>query len=351
MDIVFRVVLTLALLLIPMGLYGRAQESASSWCVAVWYPSSDHPGGYQSLIDNTDVIDVVSPFWYSPLPDGGLNPRSGAEDAQKLAAWREAGLLILPTIVSFRMSAMIEDPAVRAAHVANIVALVGRMGYDGIDIDYESFGLSTRDAFSAFAGELSDAMRAQGWLLSVTVHAKTADEATWTEGAAAQDWPRLADAADIFRIMAYDYHNLAGAPGPIGPPGWTKDVLDYAASVTDLSRVWVGLHFYGLNWQRRSAPVAITWEGVQRWVESFGLEVQRDPADMEAHVELHVSGLPRQNVYVADSTGLAFKLDLLQEAFPDLGGVTIWGLGGEDPANWDVLRQYNRGECQFREAP
>lgn len=330
---------SLVLLIALPGLGVTAQEPpAASWCVSVWYPSSEHPGGYDSLLANLDVIDEVNPFWYQPNPDGSLSPINDAGDAEKLAAWRAAGLRILPTVVTFGGSAAIATPDLRAAHVAAIVALVEAQAYDGIDIDYESFAPETRDDFSAFIEELAAALHAHDRRLSVTVHAKTANASTWWPGAAAQDWPRLAPPVDIFRVMTYDYHSSVDEPGPIGPPAWASDVLAYAATVTDLSKVRLGLHFYGLNWPRRGRATTTTWEAVQRWVGSFGLEVQRDPADREAWVAIDVQGLPRQTIYVADATALAYKLDRIRAAYPDLGGVAIWGLGGEDPANWDVLR-------------
>ena len=30
-----------------------------------------------------------------------------------------------------------------------------------------------------------------------------------------------------------------------------------------------------------------------------------------------------------------------------LGGIAIWGIGGEDPANWDVLRAAHTPNCQI----
>lgn len=336
----------LAALLAPL-LPARAQgvEPARSWCVSAWYPSSEHPGGYQSLLDHLDVVDEVNPFWYAVNADGSLSLMPGAEDAGQLAAWQAAGLLVLPTLAHASPFA-ISDPAARARHLETLLALVGRMEYAGLDLDYEGFPLATRDAFSEFVEALGARLHAEGRLLSVTVHPKTRDRAEW-ESAAAQDWPRLAAVADIFRIMTYDYTSRASRePGPIGPPAWAADVLAYAAQVTDLGKVRLGLHFYGYHWQRRRASV-ITWESAQRAADSFHLAFERDPADMEARLEIDVRGLPRQTIVVADAESVAYKLARLLAAYPDLGGVAIWGLGGEDPAIWDVLRALRPGECDL----
>ncbi len=348
-EVVKRQALLIVLMLGSVGLGARAyaqdDPTTPSWCVSVWYPSSEHAGGYESLMRHAEALDEVNPFWYSALPDGTLALSPEAEDAEKLAAWREAGLLILPTIANAAPQAVHAET--RAAHIANIVALVERMNYDGIDIDYEAFPLATRDDFSAFIEALGTELHARGRLLSIAVHAKTSDAGAW-EGAAAQDWTRLASAVDVFRIMTYDYHNRASAtPGPIGPPQWAAEVLRYAASVTELGKVRLGLHFYGYRWQR-SSVATVTWESFQRTVASFDLTIARDPADREAYVQFKARGLPAQTIYVADAVGLAYKLDALQAAYPELGGVAIWGVGGEDPALWDVLQTHRMGDCALR---
>ena len=337
--------LILMLLTLPILPTHAQDDDTPNWCVSVWYPSSEEPSGYASIINNADVIHEVNPFWYGPALDGTLFTFDNAENAEKLADWRTAGLKIVPTIATTGASAMIENAEIREFHIAQIVELVERMDYDGIDIDYEGFALDTRDDFSIFIEELAVALHANNRLLTMAVHAKTADVAQY-EAATAQDWVRLTLAVDIFRIMTYDYHNRASTAGPIAPMPWVNDVLAYAASITDLSKVRLGLPFYGYSWRRGNVVAVITWETVQRWVASFELEITRDPADEEASLVLDVTGLPKQTIYVADAQNLQFKLDALLTTYPDLGGVAIWGLGGEDPAQWDILREIN-GDCKL----
>jgi spore germination protein YaaH len=319
-----------------------AQDAAPSWCISVWYPSSEDPGGADSIKANLDLIDMINPFWYTPLPDGTLAAQPGAEDAEQLTEWREAGLVILPSIFS-SLWGMLETDQTRAFHIQEIVDLVERMDYDGIDIDYEAFAQSTRDDFSTFIEELSVELHARGHLLSIAVHAKTDDAGSW-EGAAAQDWQRLAPAVDVFTVMTYDYTASDKPPGPIAPPEWVTDVLTYAASVTDLSKVRMGLHFYGYSWMRGQPPAApITWASAQRLINSFTPEVIRE--DDEARFDLDVRGLPDQTIYFADARTITRRLSDVYEQFPALGGIAIWGLGGEDPNNWDALRSDRPAEC------
>lgn len=327
----------------------QGDDQPLPWCVSVWYyPTAQYPGAAASIAANLDLIDEVHPFWYTPLPDGSLQTIEDAEDADLLAAWRDAGLTVVPSIFS-SVSIVISTAERRAVHVAAIRERVLALDYDGIDIDYEGFPADTREDFSLFVEALAEALHAEGRLLSVTVHAKTNDAGGWA-GAAAQDWPRLAAAADVLRIMTYDYTGRDEPPGPISPLPWVLDVLAYAESVADLADVRMGLPFYGYTWQRGTPPAqAITWASLSNWVENLGVTITRNATDMEAMLDFKVTGLPRQTIYIADPIGLDFKLAAVQEAFPALGGVSIWGIGGEHPGMWDTLRAYTIGCSQAPE--
>lgn len=65
-----------AFLLLAGASFVHAEEL--SWCVAVWYSSSEHPDGAEAITHNQE-IDIVHPFWFSPLPDGSLQAHAGAE--------------------------------------------------------------------------------------------------------------------------------------------------------------------------------------------------------------------------------------------------------------------------------
>lgn len=336
----------LLLALMPVGA-AAAQEAEPSFCVSAWYRESEQPGAYDSLMAHAGVIDIVHPMWYGPRDNGAVAAVDGAENPVKLAAWREAGLQIIPTIFS-TLSIAIDAPDVRAVHVAAIVALVERMDYDGIDIDYEEFSAHTLEPFTDFIETLGAALHANGRQLSVTVMAKT-DDAGWGGPTLAQDWRRLAAAADRFNIMTYDYTSRNQPPGPISPPEWVVRVLDYAATVTEIERVHFGMPFYGYSWQRGNPPArATTWESVQPWIASFGVEVMREPASGEAMVDAKPPGLPRQIVVYNDAASVGARLEAVLTAHPDVGGMSIFGLGGEDPAVWAMIAALRPADCASR---
>ncbi len=310
-------------------------EPAPRFDVSIWAPVA----GFleqQTMQQNADVLDEVNFFWYTLGADGGIDGGIMAAEAVRVA--REAGLRIVPSVLNGgfdaqRVSDVVNDPDRRAQHIADILALVRDNDFDGIDIDYESLNPADRDAFSLFIEELAAALHAEGKLLSIAVHAKTDDAGAWS-GAAAQDWARLGAAVDGFKIMTYDFHYGASEAGPIAPLDWVDAVLTYSATVVPPAKTWMGVPFYGYDWTGSTAE-SLNWRQATKLAEQNGAEIQRDPASAEAWFTY---GDGSRTVYFNDAATLAARIDIIRNSHPDIAGIAIWPLGGEDPANWPALR-------------
>lgn len=308
--------------------------------VTIWAP---YAGTLEinTLTANADLIDEVNFFWYELGGDGQIV--GGVKSRAALDAARAAGMRVLPSIVNRGFSrdavlAAIGTPAARRNHIAAIVELVETNGYDGIDIDYESLAAEDRETFSVFVEELASALHAIGKQLSIAVHAKTDDAGSWG-GPAAQDWARLGAAVDYFKIMTYDYHYGASAAGPIAPVTWINDVLDYAATVVPPAKTYAGIHFYGYEWVGQSGK-GIEWQQAVKTAQLRNAAIQRDESG-EAWFTFDDG---RFTVYFADAENLRVKLAAIAAAHPDIAGIAIWRLGGEDPANWQAIRAWAVGD-------
>lgn len=295
----------------------------------------------QTLLDNADILSEVNFFWYELAGDGSI--RGGVMSSPGLQAARSAGLAVLPSIMNNfsaeRVTNVVADPARRRQHVQDIVDLVGREQYDGIDIDYESLAPADRDNFSLFIEELAAALHRQGKLLSIAVHPKTSAEGAW-DGPAAQDWARLGAAVDKFKIMTYDYHWSTSEAGPIAPVAWAEEVIAYAATLVPPEKTFLGVHFYGYDWVNQSAE-SLVHRDVMKLVDDYQAQVERDESN-EAYFT-YMAGR-EHTVYFADALSVQSKLTAIFERHPTLAGIAIWRLGGEDPKVWDVIRSWAQGE-------
>ena len=306
----------------------------------------DQARGFESIVANADVISEISPFWYRVLADGRVVPyitAAGAsyEDPTVLAFLRSRGILVIPTVANVLdgvwdgtlVSKVIADPQLRAANVAALVNLAVVKGYDGVDLDYENLLASDRAAFTSFVQQLAGALHAQGKLLSVNVYAKTSEPGTW-DGPRAQDWWAIGQAADQVRIMTYEYSWSTSPPGPIAPVGWVNDVIGYATSQIPPAKILQGMPFYGYDWVGQRGT-DLVWTQAMDLASRFAVPLMWDSASASPWFE-YVSGSARHTVWFEDGSSVGAKLDVAR--LHDVGGISVWRLGGEDPANWSAVR-------------
>jgi spore germination protein len=312
--------------------------------IAAWLTNSFGSANRASFEANADILDEVSPFWYSPNSRGSLLAGADARDQTLIELAHSKNVWVIPTIHNVihgvdPVPALLSNPDRRSQHVRNIVEEVLTNNYDGIDIDYESLDSSLRDEYSAFITELAGALHAQGKQLTIAVHAKDCD---YCGLGGYQDWPVLGQVVDRMRIMTYDYHWRGGGAGPVAPLYWINTVAEYAKSVVDPAKVVIGVQFYGYDWPASGGEAsAYTWENFKSIIDTYKPEVNLVEFDSSGRTvqENKISYSTRQGrrvAYFATSSGLEAKLALVQRV--DLAGIAIWQLGGEDPQNWDVIR-------------
>ncbi|NOK59543.1 MAG: glycoside hydrolase [Chloroflexi bacterium AL-W] len=307
--------------------------------IAAWLPDSFGSINRESFEANADILDEVSPFWYSPDASGNLLHGSDARDETLLELARSKGVLMIPSIHNVLntdpVSVILQNPEVRSRHVQNIVDEVLTYNYDGIDIDYEGLDSSLREEFSAFIVELSAALREHNKMLTIAVHAKTCDNCGL---GGFQDWSVIGPEVDRLRIMTYDYHWRGGGPGPVAPVYWVRDVAEYARTVVDPAKVIIGVPFYGYNWPLGGGrALGQTWDMIDAQIQARGLTVNLMESDSQQRlVQENWITYDGREVWFSTSSGLRAKIELVQEL--DLAGIAIWRLGGEDPKNWEVIR-------------
>ncbi|HMO56684.1 MAG TPA: glycosyl hydrolase family 18 protein [Roseiflexaceae bacterium] len=312
--------------------------------IAAWLPNSFGSENRASFEANADILDEISPFWYTPTSSGGLAFGREARDQTLIELARSKNVLVIPTIHNVVSSAdpvpgILRSPTLRSRHIARIVDEVLTYNYDGIDIDYESLATSMREPYTAFIVELADALHAQSKLLTVAVHAKACD---YCGLGGYQDWVAIGQVVDRLRIMTYDYHWRGGGPGPVAPVYWVNQVAEYAKTVVDPAKVVIGVPFYGYNWPTGGGTaVGQTWAMIDEIIRTYDLDVnlmERNENGLvqENWITYSTRSSGRRTAWFATSSGLDAKLRLVQQL--DHAGIAIWRLGGEDPKKWDTIR-------------
>lgn len=295
------------------------------------------------MTDNPGALNELSPFWYTLTPSGVLSGAAGTGDASVIDTAHSQNQKIIPTISNAfdgaRVSPVIGDPGRRAQLESSIVALVTQSGYDGVDLDFENVSASSRGDFTAFVQELGAQLHQQGKLLSVTVMPKLSEPGPASDGgSASQDYAAIASSADRVRIMAYDYHYSGGAPGPVAPADWIDRLLAFATTVIPKEKLVLGVPAYGYDWAPTGADThgqSVLFDKAMAIAGGTGSAVGIDGASAEPNFQYSAGGVTHY-VWFENAQSLSAKLDLVNKY--DIAGIAIWRLGGEDPANWQVIR-------------
>lgn len=319
-------------------------ETQKQYVVAAWMPTNfDTEDARNAFLNNIDVFDIVSPFWFNLNPDGTLAPNGGARDKNLIDVAHQNKVLVVPTITnnysSDKASQILKGQGTILDHISVIVKEVMDNNYDGIDIDYENVTASEKDMFSFFVRNLAQQLHANNKLLTITSQPKLSDQYIWN-GPGAIDWQVVGESADYLRVMNYDYSRANTSPGPIAPKEWLRASMKYGVQHVPAEKVLGGIPFYGYDWALTDGgeTSGLVWDGVKNTIGKYNIkDIHWDEEAGESWYEYTDEVGPRK-AYFNDARSIEQKLQVITQE--GAGGITIWRLGSEDPADFDMIRKY-----------
>jgi spore germination protein YaaH len=278
----------------------------------------------------------------------------GSNGTAVSAAAKARGVRVELCFTSFgytKNASLFGDPARQAVVIAELRALVGAIGADGVNVDVESLEGTWFDEYGAFLANLRAALRADNPTATVSV-------ATNANVSGARMAKRAADAAsDRIFIMGYAYRSGLSNPGAIAPlvgrgsPSgldirWTID--RYAAEGVPLGRVILGLPYYGVSWPTVSGELGATRTTRGSLYTprlhldepaSLGVPLQYEPGESVSwYAWYDATAATWRQVFYDTPTSLGPKYAYAVSR--GLAGVGIWALGYDRglPGYWDLLK-------------
>lgn len=305
----------------------------------------DH--GTDAVVNNQRTVNEVSPWMYGVGEHGEIThqyPPDRAGDVDRnIQRLRGAGVPIVPSLANITdgrwtyqpVSHVLADTALRHGHVNEIVGMVERQHYAGIDIDYENLRATDRDNFTAFVTELGQRLHEKHKTLSVALFAKDSDAGT-DERNRAQDYAAIGRSADQVRLMGYDYHWATSPPGPVAPIGWIRSVLDYARSKIPPARIVLGVTTAGYDWSNGHGR-AVSWLEAFRLSRDYHAPAQYDQISQSPWFRYTDPSGAVHEVWFENATSSQAKFDAARGA--GIRGVYLWMFGYEDTKVWQELDQ------------
>lgn len=378
------IVLALLLLALPLQQIQSAEAANPPRKILTgWLPYYSMKTYLPAVLSNADLIREIMPFWYTLKYDGATKKAVIADVyksanpsvpiAEPLAALRNAGMTIIPTISDgtdqMVLANLLAKPVSRKQVVDAIVATVASQNYDGVDLDFEGFAFTdsnttwktTAPNWVLFVKELSTALHAQQKILSIT-SPYLFNPAEAQKGYFVYAWAQIAPFIDRLRIMTYDYSTTR--PGPIGPLAWTEKTVKYATSIMPASKVYLGLPGYGKDWvtkvegvcpanlakiitpsakagtflMRDAASIAATYGAVPTYNETFAevtFSYKRDYTGQTSS-GLSTTCTASRTAWHQNAQGFSLRAQLVAKY--QLGGVAQWVIGQEEPLAMVAIR-------------
>ena len=270
---------TILLLLIVSIFFGLVPYSAHAATpstyegeVAGWLPWWTDTAGIKSATKNIEKLDVIYPFVYEVGGEKAkVTDKANLSEKQwknffKLA--RKNDVEIIPSVAWFdgvQIDYILSDKKRRDAHIKEVVSLVEKGNFDGINIDYEQKQAKTKDNFSLFLKDLKKKLGKK--LLTCTVEARTPAKDLYktipNPLTYANDYKEMAKYCDRVELMTYDQQRAdltlnakrQGVPYmPVADNEWVEKVVDLALKDFPEDKVLVGIATYGRAWDVTVAP-------------------------------------------------------------------------------------------------
>lgn len=295
---------------------------------------------YQVLQEKSQYVTAIAPVWFWVENDGRV---LGNIDAATMDLARKRGVRQLALVSNLhydtatskeQVRAILNNPELGKTVIRNIIMLVERLEFTGINLDFEYIRPEDRDKFSAFTRALAMELKARRRWFTISVAAKTADRDLSYGFNGGFDYRALGTYADHLMIMAYDYHYAGGSPGPVAPLDWVQQVVAYATSRVSSSKLVLGINAYGYDWHTKGTRArAIVMRNVNDWAAARDVTLYWDPV---ARVPYAKYGNGAQSeAWLENAQSIGRKMDLVRAN--NMAGLAWWRMGYEDSSFWDTL--------------
>lgn len=247
--------------------------------------------------------------------------------------YRPGGTTLAKNVVKV----LVSNAQNRTAFAFNLLRLIERYNFDGVNIDIEDVFIEDSANLSLLYQEIAKVLRPRGYFFSASIPSRVSD-APFNPFSDPFDYGAIGNAVDEFVVMLYNEHGWPGSgPGPVVSIGWMERVLRYTITKMPKEKVVGAVSVFGFDFNLTTGRnTYVTYDMAMNLANRYNKEVifdEETQTPMFAYVDAQGN---RHEVWFENAQSIYAKIKLAW----DLGikGIALWRLGMEDESMWAMLR-------------
>lgn len=312
-----------------------------------WVNGYAYPFIQQDVLGETlPFLSSLSVFSYGFDEEGNLIPPT-LDDTFMIDAALMQGVRPVLTLTpigpdgnfnNVLITAVVNSQTAKDNLLNNLLATVQEKNFQGVDIDFEYIRPEDRIPFADFVADVRNFLSPYGYHVSVALAPKTSDTQAGLlyEG---KDYRLLGEAADSVLLMTYEWGYTYGPPMAVAPVDKVRQVVEYAVTRIEPSKIDLGIPNYGYDWtlpfvQGSSRATTVSNQEAVRIAIEAGVPIQFDEAAMSPFFRYEKDGQLHE-VWFEDVRSYQAKFSLLPEY--GLRGMGYWQIMRFFRPNWLLL--------------
>ncbi len=291
-------------------------------------------------------LTVLSVFSYGFTTEGELIPPR-LDDTEMINTALQFGtepvLTLTPMDENERfnnnlISVLVHSNSIQEVLIQNILEMLRRKSFSGVDVDFEYIKAEDRDFFTSFVAKLTTELNAYGYMVSVALAPKTSSEQKGLlyEG---KDYGGLGAAANSCLLMTYEWGYKYSQPMAVAPINKVRQVVEYAVTQIPRDKIDLGIPNYGYDWPlpyvqgETSARTIGNIQAIEIALDN-GAQIKFDETAQTPYFNYTADGIDHE-VWFEDVRSMNAKFSLLEEF--KLRGMGYWQIMRLFLANWVLL--------------
>lgn len=290
-------------------------------------------------------ITYLTIFGYGFTLEGELIPTEDEMALELALASEVAPIMLLSSVTeegtfsTEKASILFGDVAMQNRLIENILETMNEKNYFGLDLDFEFVKSEDKNNFISFIRNVTTKLNANGFSVNVDLAPKTSSDQPGLLYEA-HDYEQIGSIVNTVLLMTYEWGYAFGPPMAVAPINQVRRVVEYAVSVINPKKIYMGIPNYGYDWplpfvQGTTEAMSIGNVEAVDIARKYSATILYDEEAQSPYFNYTDESGIQHIVWFEDARSIEAKLNLIYE-FGLLGG-GYWNLMRLFPQNWLVL--------------